>query len=57
VLSIPLLVNVGLVVRGVVRSLKFESCDGLVGGMVGWCCGCPECEVEMLEMSFRGLEA
>jgi hypothetical protein len=52
----PLFVDVGLVVRGVVRSLKFEGCDALVWGRVGWCCGCPEYEVERLEMSFRGLD-
>jgi hypothetical protein len=53
--SSPLLADVGLVDRGVVRSLKFESCDGLGGGMAEWCCS-PEREVERFEMSLRGLE-
>jgi hypothetical protein len=35
--SVPLLVDGGLVVRGVVRSLKFDNCDGFGMGMVEWC--------------------
>jgi hypothetical protein len=52
--SFPLLVDKGLVVRGVVRSLKFDSCGGFVRGAVG-CRGDSERE-EKFEMSLRGLE-
>jgi len=46
----------GFVVKGVVRSLKFESCADLLGGAMRVCCGYSGREEERLEMSFRGLE-
>ena len=50
------LTDVGLVVRGVVRSLKLESCGALVDGREVCCCTCPGREEERFEISLRGLE-
>jgi hypothetical protein len=54
--SFLLLADVGLVVRGVVRSLKFESCGTLVGTVEVCCCRCPGRVEERFEISLRGLE-
>lgn len=54
--SFRILVDVGFVVKGVVRSLKFESCAGLLGGTMRVCCGYSRREEERFEMSLRGLE-